>query len=322
MTFGRRRRIPWVQILILLTVVIIVLGGAAYILSGRASPQATPTSTPTSSPMPPPPSLTPLLPPSPSPSPTPIPPTPTPVPPPTATPTPRPTPEALESGVRVRVTIGEGLTLNLRQEPTLGEAGVVLAELPPGTEADVLEGPVEANGFRWWKLRTDDGLVGWAVEAFQGQTWLTPVGWAGEGPPLTVAEATPRPTPGMTTSPTPTPEGALEATTAPPTGTVTVTVTLTATATPAGTPTPTPGPLTVGGRARVTVADWAYLNVRAEPSAQAEIIGTLDSGAEVTILEGPVEADGYRWWKLDDGKGLVGWAVEGTKRERWLVPIE
>ncbi|RMF32377.1 MAG: SH3 domain-containing protein, partial [Chloroflexi bacterium] len=104
--------------------------------------------------------------------------------------------------------------------------------------------------------------------------------------------------------------------------TATATALLTATATPVGTPTPTPGPLVVGGRARVTVAGWAYLNVRTEPSAQAEIVGTLKRDAEVTILEGPVEADGFRWWKLDDGEGLVGWAVEGTETERWLVPIE
>jgi TolB protein len=42
-------------------------------------------------------------------------------------------------------------------------------------------------------------------------------------------------------------------------------------------------------------------------------------GQVFDVLEGPVCADGYAWWKIDL-EGLVGWAVEGQPREYWLEP--
>lgn len=55
-----------------------------------------------------------------------------------------------------------GHDLNLRAEPSL--EGAVLRQLAPGTRLIILEGPVEAGGYPWWKMQTGDGSEGWAVE--------------------------------------------------------------------------------------------------------------------------------------------------------------
>src|SRR3990172_1668552 len=55
------------------------------------------------------------------------------------------------------------------------------------------------------------------------------------------------------------------------------------------------------------------LNMRDTPSLGGEVVKQLKTGSYVEIVDGPVEADGYTWWKiqyLDDQSGLTGWAVE------------
>lgn len=61
--------------------------------------------------------------------------------------------------VVVQGTLGTGL--NLRQQPTT-EAQVVKG-VKEGTELLVIEGPTEADGYVWWKLRTPDGSEGWGA---------------------------------------------------------------------------------------------------------------------------------------------------------------
>lgn len=55
-----------------------------------------------------------------------------------------------------------GHDLNLREAPSIHAA--VLRKLQPGDTVTILEGPVEADGYTWWRMRTADGLEGWAVE--------------------------------------------------------------------------------------------------------------------------------------------------------------
>ncbi|MGH2531441.1 MAG: SH3 domain-containing protein [Thermomicrobiales bacterium] len=50
--------------------------------------------------------------------------------------------------------------LNLRSGP--GTSFGVVAEMPGGTEGTVIDGPVSANGFTWWRLDTEFG-TGWAA---------------------------------------------------------------------------------------------------------------------------------------------------------------
>jgi hypothetical protein len=56
------------------------------------------------------------------------------------------------------------------------------------------------------------------------------------------------------------------------------------------------------------------LNVRDAPSLRGSILGQLKTGELVQIVDGPILADGYTWWKLEPawsyGQELSGWAVE------------
>ena len=128
-------------------------------------PQARLPATPTPSPTPlPVPNLIPTATPTPSPTP---PPTPTPTPSPTPTPTPVPT---LGPGGRARV---DAQTLNVREAPstTAKRVGVLLQN----DVVEVIDGPRSANGYRWWKVRSEKGLVGWVAEGSGDTRWLIPL---------------------------------------------------------------------------------------------------------------------------------------------------
>jgi uncharacterized protein YgiM (DUF1202 family) len=92
---------------------------------------------------------------------------------------------------------------------------------------------------------------------------------------------------------------------------------LSPTATPeGGIPSPT-----VGGRAQVTT-QYQYINLRDEPGQGTNVIGQLNNGTIVTILDGPQDVDNLRWWKVEDEQGNVGWAAERVGAEVLLVPIQ
>lgn len=85
------------------------------------------------------------------------------------------------------------------------------------------------------------------------------------------------------------------------------------------TPTPQPGTvLAAGQQARVTAP--AGLNYRDTPATGGELLGQLGTGQVVDVLEGPVAADGFTWWRVDDRLGNVGWAAEGDAETEWLSP--
>jgi hypothetical protein len=51
-----------------------------------------------------------------------------------------------------------------------------------------------------------------------------------------------------------------------------------------------------------------------QPSLAGGKIGAWRDGAVITVLGGPVEADGYLWIQVMDPKGRLGWIPE-----RYLV---
>lgn len=67
----------------------------------------------------------------------------------------------LEIGKQYTIT-DLGAFLNLRTEPSL--SGKILDKLPGGEVITVLDGYVDADDYYWWKIRTQDGTEGWAVE--------------------------------------------------------------------------------------------------------------------------------------------------------------
>ncbi len=163
---------PWILVAAAAIGLLLILFGIGLALSARGGAfWARPTPTATLAP-----TATATL----TPPPTAVPPTQTSVP---ATPTsavptatPRPDPTALEVGVLAKVTPPTGLKLKVRG--TAGVAGELLGELEADSQVKILEGPVDANNLKWWKIDNGQGLVGWSAEGSGGETYLVPVGWA------------------------------------------------------------------------------------------------------------------------------------------------
>ncbi len=134
------------------------------------------------------------------------------------------------------------------------------------------------------------------------------------GPALACGSFQPRPTP-TPTFPAPAPEQPQAP--APP---VAVDFpTPTPEPTPTFTPTPLPGTALVVGQPARVVAPGG-LNIRETPGTGGPIVTRLGFGQRVTVLDGPVSADGYVWWKVDDGVGNVGWVAQGDGVDEWLTP--
>ena len=66
------------------------------------------------------------------------------------------------------------------------------------------------------------------------------------------------------------------------------------------------------------------LNVREQPTMSARVLGQYWHGEYVQIEDGPIQADGYTWWKFETSLGMSsisGWAVENQKWfERSYLP--
>ncbi len=85
---------------------------------------------------------------------------------PTATPTPSPTPTStpapsIQVGSRVRVTITDGSGMRFRSGP--GTDYITLSIMPDGAEFVVVEGPRENEEGVWWRLKAEDGTIGWGA---------------------------------------------------------------------------------------------------------------------------------------------------------------
>jgi hypothetical protein len=80
---------------------------------------------------------------------------------PVATPEATTLPTEIGPGALVVVQNTKGAGLNLRQQPTT--YAKVVGNAREGTVLTVLEGPTEADGYAWWKVRAPDGAEGWGA---------------------------------------------------------------------------------------------------------------------------------------------------------------
>ena len=141
-------------------------------------------------------------------------------------------------------------------------------------------------------------------------------------------------TPTQTSLPSPTKIPAASATTAPsstPTLAPTKTPTAKATSIPTKTITPTVSEKVVAcpGAPDISLKldDWAMVSmdpplpnkIRSQPGISGELIGQVQPGENVLVVDGPTCADGYTWWSVRSLDGLEGWTVEGDAEGYWLV---
>lgn len=90
------------------------------------------------------------------------------------TPTPFPLPESLFTiGGQATVNTVDGEVLYLRDAPST--EGEIVRFLYDDMIVDLLDGPVDVEGYRWWNIRTEDGEIGWAAEAVDTVTTLAPI---------------------------------------------------------------------------------------------------------------------------------------------------
>lgn len=107
----------------------------------------------------------------------------------------------------------------------------------------------------------------------------------------------------------------------------------TAAATAANTNTPSSGPwdacpgaaylsrLRVGDKAKVSEDPPLANRVRRQPSLSGEVLGYIQPGEEMTVLEGPGCSANWVWWRVRSLEtGLEGWTAEGDDNGYWLVP--
>ncbi|MEM5775901.1 MAG: hypothetical protein AAGU05_12940, partial [Anaerolineaceae bacterium] len=63
--------------------------------------------------------------------------------------------------------------------------------------------------------------------------------------------------------------------------------------------------------------------VRDEAGGDNAIIGYIEPGEAVRIVDGPVCLNQWVWWKITSlATGLTGWTSEGDGTEYWLVPYQ
>lgn len=196
-------------------------------------------------------------------------------------------PANLQIGTRAQVDVFTG-QLNMRAGPGLDES--VVATLPNGGIVEILNGPQNADGYYWWQVRTPDA-TGWAADGgFNGNTcsrWLTAAP-QGSGNNQSGNQGN--------TSSNAYCQNQLG-----------------------------PANLSAGDTAQVNLysASVGGLQVRSQPSTNANLIIELYSGTQVQILAGPRDNENYYWWQIS-GPGFTGWAADGggyRRCIRWLRPV-
>ncbi len=81
--------------------------------------------------------------------------------------------------------------------------------------------------------------------------------------------------------------------------------------TPTLSPTPGRGELAVGVYVQISNTGGEGLNIRTEPGLTAQVVFSGFDDEAFLITDGPVEADGHTWWKLEASydRARSGWAA-------------
>ena len=79
-------------------------------------------------------------------------------------------------------------------------------------------------------------------------------------------------------------------------------------------------PNSLGQFAEVNTVE--VLNLRSDPNRAGALIGTIGDGIIVNVIEGPVSADGFSWWKIRTTNGQEGWTVGAADGITTLLSIE
>jgi serine/threonine protein kinase len=83
-----------------------------------------------------------------------------------------------------------------------------------------------------------------------------------------------------------------------------------------------PSRLHVGDKAFISYDPPLPNRVRTQPNTDADVVGFLQPGEQMIILDGPVCSNQWIWWRVRSlGTGMTGWTAEGDATNYWLVPM-
>ena len=188
--------------------------------------------------------------------------------------------------------VAPGNANNVRSGPGTGYG--VLFQMAAQTRFTILEGPVCADGYRWWRIRTPSGQEGWTADGSGFERWLAtnyelPVTPTWTPIPQVVISPSWTPMPQITLSPTPTrtPSRTPSPT---PTRTPTRTPTATRTPTPSRTPTRTPTATPTQPQTRILNVGYSELSGLYRFYIDAEVVGY--EGQFLQVLT---------WFQYEDG---------------------
>lgn len=159
--------------------------------------------------------------------------------------------------------------------------GQQIGQIPADGVFNILEGPVCANGFNWWRVDYD-GTIGWTVEGDNDDFFVEPIG------------PEPTPQPGATATPLPSADGACPTNIAP------------------------QPQLVVGMWARLTSNTPSRM--RQEPGTGAAEIAQIQPIDIVTVVDGPRCVDGFNWFQVDLN-GTIGWTAEGSSGDYFIETV-
>jgi len=72
---------------------------------------------------------------------------------------------------------------------------------------------------------------------------------------------------------------------------------------------PVAGGLAAGASAWVTRAGGLPLRLRSGPSLSESVVDRLQPGSQMTLQDGPRDADGHAWWHIRTADGQEGWVA-------------
>jgi len=80
--------------------------------------------------------------------------------------------------------------------------------------------------------------------------------------------------------------------------------------------------LQVGMQASVSADPPLANRVRSAPSLESTVIGSLEPGEEMEIIDGPGCSNQWVWWKVKSlSTDVIGWTAEGDQKGYWLIPL-
>jgi hypothetical protein len=87
---------------------------------------------------------------------------------------------SLAVGDRVAVTLAGG-GVRVRENP--GTAGSIITEMAAGYEGEIVDGPSDSGGYRWWRIQWVTGHEGWTADSsLSGESYLQPLPGKGTYP--------------------------------------------------------------------------------------------------------------------------------------------